>query len=75
MQAKQLAETIISDNNALIDKINHALIDVNGRKYLPLWIEEFSNGRLENLSADTLQGIKLALFYSTTRMKKHLDND
>jgi len=71
----KLASKIIGDNHTLIEKINQALIDVNGRSYLPLWMETLSNGRLENLSADCLQGVKLALMYSTIRMQTFIEEN
>ncbi len=75
MNAKEFAETVVKDNNRLIGKINNALIDVNGRKFLPLWIEDFSNGRLENLSADALQGMKIVLLFTIWRMNEFIEDE
>jgi hypothetical protein len=70
VEIREFTKTIIEDNNNLIKTINNALVDINGKKYLPLWMEVFSNGRLETLSADTLQGIKIGMMYSTYRINE-----
>lgn len=54
-------EELVKINKKTIRSIQKALLKCNGSKYLPVWISKATNGPVETISADTLQGIKIAL--------------
>ena len=59
----------------LIYRINLALTEVDGKKYLPLWLTNYVNGPIFSISADTLQGIKIGLTYLVNRVKEEGEKD
>jgi len=63
---------LLSSNREAVERINRALVEVNGTKNLPLWMERRFSSTLATLSADALQGVKVGLQYINERLEELL---
>jgi hypothetical protein len=59
----------------MIARCNNALVDINGVGNLPVCLEKLVNSRLNTISADTLQGIKIGMMYILLKVEEEDAHD